>query len=74
MDFLLGLPRTKQCFYYNFFLFFDGGLILEDGQFFTMQKMTYVRVAQLHFQEVYRLHGLPSSIVLDGDTHFLSHF
>ncbi|GJS92900.1 putative reverse transcriptase domain-containing protein [Tanacetum coccineum] len=33
-----------------------------------------VNVAQLFFWDVYRLHGLPSSIVSDWDTRFLSHF
>jgi hypothetical protein len=33
-----------------------------------------VDVAQLYFQEVYRLHGLPFFIVFYWDTQFHSHF
>ena len=33
-----------------------------------------MQVAQLYFNEVYKLHDLPKLIVSDRDTHFLGHF
>ena len=32
------------------------------------------KVVDLYFKEIMRLHGIPKSMVSDGDTNFLSHF
>jgi hypothetical protein len=71
MDFITGLPKAqgKDCIY----VVVDR--LTKFAHFFVIPTdYNAVQVAELFFREIFRLHGLPQSIVSDRDSRFINTF
>ena len=71
MDFVTGLPMVqgKDC------IFVVVDRLTKYAHFFTISaRYTAAQVEELFFRDIFRLHGLPKTIVSDKDSHFMGGF
>ena len=72
MDFITKLPNTRGG-YDTIFVVVDR--LTKQAHFFPMKTTdTALNVARLFVREIFRLHGMPKSIVSDRDSKFTSNF
>ena len=71
MDFITGLPRVqgKDC------IFVVVDRLTKYAHFLAVPTdSSAFQIAELFFREIFRLHGLPKTIVSDRDSRFMSIF
>jgi hypothetical protein len=72
MDFIVQLPKTPRG--YDAIMVIVDRLTKRAHFLATTTSVKATEVARLYIQEIYRLHGLPSSMVCDRDSKFTSAF